>query len=928
MLIVQKRKGDSGLRLPDDRVMLKKTDEKAYGLLNKSLFGLLIGLLLMFFFKADCYASLQSWNDGSNSKVISVIYDNSTSMVSELGPDSIHTTRWVEASYAVSALAAMMNEGDILKIYPICPENSSELEKYAAKEIRIGEGEELDNNLKEVDEIVAGMRWEGSTPFSSVKKAAEDMRKDYDSEKDHWLVILTDGELKYKDYGYGSLADALEGINEDTDKPIYIAYIYVSGGNNAEEEPIETDNYLIFTPDEDIGNDITTKMTNIANKIYKRVAIKSSDQYIFPMGGGVEVDLNIPLEKVLIFTQYIGQEEIYKSIGNDNENENDMESIMEKRYSAIKVDGGIEWNGRLEEEFCYELKGRTDEITKSDFHTNQGDMPDIEKMKYCFIKGKMHVLYTDSLYQDFKTQKALVADFSQSSKQHSMDVYYKPAVTVDASFYQEGEPITHFQECLDKKADDGIERCIQAGELNIKIDILGNNENKDPVEEYELLYPDDFQVSLTRVEEEGETEENLDEIGTLEYACELEKGTYKLQVITSWNEKYEQTLEIQDRWKPISLELYNTDRVLLETEKKAGEISGADSDLFFRFVSEEELEEEDLKHVMDVICSCDSEYFEVEKVGKIQDGLCRFRVRLKNVDAHNVGEEIALHTIVKTDYMVDGSMERIQDFTLPVFSEDFQLSAQVEDRSMTGSFRRLFLGETAAVTYFCDGKELSEEQREDLTVEISSLLPAKLQKKTEIDQRGNIRLKANPPYWMFYQDDKLKMTLLLNYTRWNNEQTQEVEAVVVISGLSQNIRYMIIGIVVFVLIWGMLCFLKRFRKCFIKKQKPFLEMSVGNRRDVKLKRTGMIFNPFWNTVRVFFKDPSGRELYPKFHLILERNRAGKGFVIINYTDVSDGEKYQVGNKEINRNNRVIDDSVRFRIKNKYGKWVNLMLKSQ
>ena len=52
--------------------------------------------------------------DASKPKIISVIFDDSGSMINEGG---IFTTRWVDADYATKAMASMMNEGDELRLY-------------------------------------------------------------------------------------------------------------------------------------------------------------------------------------------------------------------------------------------------------------------------------------------------------------------------------------------------------------------------------------------------------------------------------------------------------------------------------------------------------------------------------------------------------------------------------------------------------------------------------------------------------------------------------------------------------------------------------------------------------------------------------------------------------------------------------------------
>lgn len=89
----------------------------------------LIVIFLIYPINALCQMSamrtMTPLNDDNRPKVIYVIYDNSTSMVRDDKPTK-YTTRWVEASYAIKALATMMNEQDVLRIYPISGSGKSD----------------------------------------------------------------------------------------------------------------------------------------------------------------------------------------------------------------------------------------------------------------------------------------------------------------------------------------------------------------------------------------------------------------------------------------------------------------------------------------------------------------------------------------------------------------------------------------------------------------------------------------------------------------------------------------------------------------------------------------------------------------------------------------------------------------------------------
>lgn len=91
---------------------------------KRSIYGVMVVVLMIIFLLYPINVASQEMamaplNNGNKPKIIYVIYDNSTSMVRDDVVPQIYTTRWVEASYAIKALATMMNDNDVLRIYPI-----------------------------------------------------------------------------------------------------------------------------------------------------------------------------------------------------------------------------------------------------------------------------------------------------------------------------------------------------------------------------------------------------------------------------------------------------------------------------------------------------------------------------------------------------------------------------------------------------------------------------------------------------------------------------------------------------------------------------------------------------------------------------------------------------------------------------------------
>lgn len=889
---------------------------------------LIIGISFLVFFwgGSNCQAaSLQSLNDDAKPKVIYVIYDNSTSMIRDddksLDPDKRYTTRWVEASYGIQALATMMNQNDILRIYPISNSGPGEA-------IRLNQ-----HSLQEVLDIIEQQTdvfgYTGDTIIESVQSAAQDIRKSYNSQYDYWIVIMTDGMFRKEDKE--DKEEEKEVDNEDKEEkakellentldeirsgnvrePISVAYIYISGESDTVLAEIKGDGEFLFVPDEDAGNAITSKMTNIANKIYKRVAIKSIDNYVGSEGESVKIELKIPVERVLIFTQYTDGKQLYEPImGN-----------LEAAYVNIEPDKGVNGQGGLEElqNYPIPIMGTCKELTpKEDFHTTPEDTPNISLMQYRYIKGNMHVLTSADAYKNFKNQSISVEGYKDDGI-HSIDVYYKPAATVGVSYYQGGRPISHTEEC--SKRTDSTESCLSEGETIIRVDILANDESKELVDEYRLLYPEDFQVSLYK-DSVGNGEEvplGIIDVDNLKYQCDLEKGTYELQIVTSWNEVYKQTLEVQDRWQPVDLELYETDSIWLESaekpfcEVKIRASSGGD-------VSDEEV----LGHVVDVDLRTDNELFYIDKLGQSGNGIWSFRVTLKNPEEHDVGTVLLLDAVAETDYRTAESNEHLEDFHVPIDSGSFELSAEAQAEA-AHPFWRLLKGESISINYYCDGIQLTEEQKKGVKVlGECGTEPQEMQKRLKIADTGDIRLEYDPLYWFKHREDTVKLNWTVTYTRWNHLESQEVVIELQIQYLTALAQWGIVVALAASLVWCTLCMVKRKTDSFIPRMKLTLESQYTKSQKILFCRKGMLFLPFSKKSKIKYRDSSG--YYPNIDIEIRRNPEGKGYEILNYGELGNDAQYRLNNGRISASNKTISESRELQIADRNGCWHRLAMR--
>lgn len=209
-------------------------------------------------------------------KVIAVVFDNSTSMVRDDPGEIIeqYTTRWVEADYAVRALAAMMNAGDTLKLYPFSVDSPVD--------IHIGTESEYDRLCQTLDE----MNYYGKTPYENIKNASDDLKRE--TGKDCYLIVISDGNLKSGD-GTGpdmtqEEVNAAFSAIASANPSLQMKYIPIGKGDMRLPEHTQVE----LCRDSD---NITQQITDAINGIYHRVAVN-----------GVE-KIDIPLKSMTVFLQ-------------------------------------------------------------------------------------------------------------------------------------------------------------------------------------------------------------------------------------------------------------------------------------------------------------------------------------------------------------------------------------------------------------------------------------------------------------------------------------------------------------------------------------------------------------------------------------------------------------------------------------------------
>ena len=173
---------------------------------------------------------------GKTQKAIAIVLDDSTSMVRDgWGQrESDYTTRWVEADYSVRALAAMMDNGDALRVYPLNEEGY-----FSAT---IGRDDLQENLFEKLD----SMGYYGGTSFDQVRAAADYLKGM--QQRDCYLVVITDGDFVNKDGEVMTQKELNDAIAEILTPLIKMHYIQIGRMSSNRSPVIQQSASITTTP--------------------------------------------------------------------------------------------------------------------------------------------------------------------------------------------------------------------------------------------------------------------------------------------------------------------------------------------------------------------------------------------------------------------------------------------------------------------------------------------------------------------------------------------------------------------------------------------------------------------------------------------------------------------------------------------------------
>lgn len=870
--------------------------------MKKILSTMVVMMSFLWLFGSNCHAQGLVKISNNNKKVIYVVYDNSSSMFKDDGNAGEYTDRWVQADYALRALALMMNEGDILRPY-IMGDYKDGAGISIKNMVSISQNKEA--TLSALESIMNRMAFTNQTYFQGVEAAVNGLSSQETRGKDCWIIILTDGQFTRPDkIDNGDILKAkLEEITEAHSK-VSIAYVPIGKCDIIFEEDRSKRLYTAT------GNNILEQVTQVVNLIYGRVQLDESirNEHIQKSDSDGKLyiaNMDIPIEKMIVLLQ--DAEPAAKHA--------EIEDLTEKLSKKI-----INKTPSTTEAFRYES-----EISFTGRATIPGvDVPggirsyDTDLIRYSILRGMVYDFKGNGNYA-IDMQNEYVAIDVTSDAYETVDVYYQPAIFVQADYYQNGELVEHGAECLSTSDNSLSERCIRAGDLTVELYMTDSNGNRIKHQDSDLLYGDSFEVELHTA---GGRSVPVQAVDGYRYQFEVEEGNYTLNILTSWNESYMKEIEVQEPVLPLKLEFMNEKKIWIDQPREDGSVFAV------RLWEGDEIVTPASVEKIELTCSIQDKNFCLEELGPQGNGIWKFRITLADYEQHQITESIQCYIKAVRRYE-SGTAKPVEayadeSYTLNIVSDPFELSVEPQLDSLTHWVTRLFWGEDIPIIYACNGRELTAKQKEGgLSITEFRVEPSSMQKYFRMDKYGNLHLKGGL-FGVFsgrYQSEEIGVTMIVGYEHYNTVESLLYDHTFTVTYIPVWAKLCIYILLVFVFMWVLLCILKRRTNYFIPKYRVNLNTAKGGvPSKVLLKRKGNIINPFCKTAHLVFKESQGvgDSYINGFDMKITNNFSGEGWRIVNYGNFSD-KIYRIDGRPVNMDNCVFSDKKVFSVQDRRGR---------
>ena len=223
-------------------------------------------------------------------RAIAIVFDNSGTMY--IGDEDSRKT-WCRATYAMQALATMMNPSDVMQIYPMNPiqignsDNPKDSDVYTRERPLVVKKE----NASQIQEIFTPRA--GDTHIEAVTLAREGLAKTNADEK--WLIVLTDGTVFYRNGIELSVQESIRQLTEEFNQSVsQVNAMYLGIGKEAQSGFAVKGTYQFIERKATNSAQVLANLTELGNIIFGRDAMPSVSETI---------TFDVSMKKLIVFIQ-------------------------------------------------------------------------------------------------------------------------------------------------------------------------------------------------------------------------------------------------------------------------------------------------------------------------------------------------------------------------------------------------------------------------------------------------------------------------------------------------------------------------------------------------------------------------------------------------------------------------------------------------
>ncbi|MDE7211374.1 MAG: hypothetical protein K2O03_08005, partial [Lachnospiraceae bacterium] len=554
---------------------------------------------------------------------------------------------------------------------------------------------------------------------------------------------------------------------------------------------------------------ILKKVTDCINRIYGRVRLEHAieEAYLPAEEKDIRFRFDIPLERLIVFMQHSGSEELYDTYRKRRENMgNSGKTGMEIEIGAPLVPV------LLARSYEANFSGR--ELFPE---YEDGTPPyDSKNVKYKELWGKM-LSYTKKSPSRSGSEEGELVIPVNSDNRPDVEIYYQPAIKVGLEYIQNGESVQHIEGCLSSaKGETHEEYCLQEGEVTVRIKLLDDYGKELTNVDSGLLYKDKFHVYLKPVD--GDEWQVMESTGVdYEFRTYLEQKDYQIKVITPWDEQKTGVLKVQERRKELKILPLETKKIILnESEEGAGLLE-------IEVLEDGIIPPEETILQMSVECICDDEQLTIVPVESTEQGIWLFRPVLYDPGNHGAPKEVGIHISVSRPYAVGEPETAEMEVTLPVgsYPEDLVVGLESDDVIKVGSLLWPLGTKDVPVSYKCRDV-LGEEEKSRVSNQDFQVEPKNMASYILMGEDGDIHIRKSWK-WFFKNEESAEVTFHSSYNLWNTQNETDVVLILEFHIIPAWVKYLAGGILLLILLWFLAIRIRNHTYRFIPRFQARLE---------------------------------------------------------------------------------------------------------